>query len=195
MTEENASASFTILIVDDEPKNIQLLGSLLKDHQYHVEFAMGGEQALGWLKKRPFDLVLLDIMMPGMDGYEVCKQLKSDKRLQHVPVIFLTAKTEDEDIAQCFDVGGADYVAKPFKTMELLARIKVQVEMKTLRGLIPVCASCKDVRDDKGVWSRIEKYIEKNSSALFSHSVCPKCAEKIYGDQNWYKKMSSKDKI
>ncbi len=187
MLPENSDAPFTILIVDDEPKNIQLLGSLLREKGYLVEFALDGTKALSWLDAKPFDLVLLDIMMPGMDGYEVCRRIKENLGTRHIPVIFLTAKTETDDIVKGFAVGGADYVTKPFKSPELLARVKVRVEMKLLRGLIPICAKCKSVRDDKGSWERIEAYIQSRSQALFTHSLCPHCAEAMYGNEPWYK--------
>ncbi len=181
------STPFCILIVDDEPKNLQLLGNILKENSYEVEFALDGEKALDWIKNKPFDLVLLDIMMPVMDGYEVCRKIKANMATQHIPVIFITAKTQTEDIVKGFEVGGSDYISKPFKTPELLARVKKEVELKTLRGLIPICSRCKDIRDDKGSWKRIEAYIEKNSAALFSHSVCPKCTKELYGDEDWYR--------
>lgn len=186
-------APFSILIVDDEPKNIQLLGSLLREKGYLVEFALDGARALSWLDAKPFDLVLLDIMMPGMDGYEVCRRIKENLGTRHIPVIFLTAKTEIEDIVKGFEVGGTDYVTKPFKSPELLARVKVRVEMKLLRGLIPICAKCKSVRDDKGSWERIEAYIQSRSQALFTHSLCPHCAEAMYGKEPWYKAFHEKN--
>ncbi len=192
MTSAITNPTFSILIVDDESKNIQLLGTLLNDNGYDVEFALNGKDAIEWLDNKPFDLVLLDIMMPEMDGYEVCKILKSDLSKMHIPVIFLTAKAETDDIIKGFDAGGSDYVTKPFKAPELLARVKQQVEMKILRGLIPICANCKDIRDDKGSWNQIEAYIQKHSSALFSHGMCPKCMDKLYGDQDWYKKKFKK---
>ena len=192
MNTDTAREVFSILIVDDEPKNIQLLGNLLEKNNYEIEFAMDGESALHWVEKKPFDLVLLDIMMPGMDGYEVCRTIKSDISKMHIPIIFLTAKTDTDDIVKGFEVGGSDYVTKPFRSLELLARVKMQVEMKTLRGLIPICANCKDIRDDKGSWNKIEAYIQKHSVALFSHGMCPKCMDKLYGEQDWYIKMKEK---
>ncbi|MCP3887359.1 MAG: response regulator [Desulfobulbaceae bacterium] len=175
--------TFSILIVDDEPVNIQLLGNLLIKNNYEVEFALSGEKALEWINNKPFDLVLMDIMMPGMDGYEVCSKMKNDCGTQHIPVIFITAKTETKDIVKGFDVGGSDYVAKPFRAPELLARVKKEVELKTLRGLIPICAHCKNIRDDQGVWNKIEAYIQEHSAALFSHSICPQCIQKLYDDE------------
>jgi len=175
MTSDTHHPVFSILIVDDEPKNIQLLGSLLKEHRYHVEFATSGDEAFEWIYSKDFDLILLDIMMPGMDGYQVCIKLKSDNTKKHIPVIFLTAKTEPEDIIRGFEAGGSDYISKPFNSMELLARVKTHVEMKILRGLIPICANCKDIRNEEGIWNRMEAYIQEHSQALFSHGLCPKC--------------------
>ncbi|GAB6096847.1 hypothetical protein JCM14469_31000 [Desulfatiferula olefinivorans] len=191
MTTESPETPFSILIVDDEPKNIQLLGSLLRERNYRVEFALNGAKALAWLDEKPFDLVLLDIMMPDMDGYEVCRRIKDNLTIRHIPVIFLTAKTETEDIVKGFEAGGADYITKPFKTPELLARVKVHVEMKILRGLIPICANCKSVREDNGAWGRIEAYIQNHSQALFTHTLCPTCADAMYGHESWYKSRRS----
>jgi CheY-like chemotaxis protein len=188
MPTENEVTPFSILIVDDEAQNIKLLGSLLRENDYDVEFAMDGEKALSWLTSKPFDLILLDIMMPGMNGYEVCRAIKTNLILKHIPVIFLTAKTETDDIVRGFEVGGSDYITKPFKSPELLARVKMHVEMKILRGLIPICASCKNVRDDKGTWKRIEAYIQAHSLAQFSHGLCPACSDRLYGNEVWYKK-------
>lgn len=179
---------FSILIVDDEPNNIQLLGSLLRENNYEVEFALNGEKALKWLQSKPFDLVLLDVMMPGTNGFDVCRQIKADLSLRHIPIIFLTAKSEIDDIVEGFEAGGADYITKPFKSPELLARVKLHVEIKTLRGLIPICSKCKNVRNDKGAWERIESYIQSRSPALFSHGLCPDCAERLYGQEAWFKK-------
>lgn len=174
--------SFSILIVDDEPRNVQLLCNILNEEKYRFEFATDGEEALEWVDNKLFDLILLDIMMPGMDGYEVCEKLKSDPGTRHIPVIFLTAKREEEDIKRGFEVGGVDYVTKPFFASELLARIKTQFEIKTLRGLIPICANCKDIRNDQGLWTKVEEYIKDHSAAEFTHSLCPRCVKELYGE-------------
>ena len=177
---------FSILIVDDEPKNIQLLGTILEKNNYDAEFAMNGQQCLDWLHEKPFDLVLLDIMMPGQDGYEVCKEMKSRLGTKHIPVIFLTAKTETADIVKAFDCGCADFVSKPFREPELLARIKKEVELKILRGIIPICSHCKKIRDDKGYWNKIEAFIQAHSEAVFSHGICEECRDKYYPDLSAY---------
>ena len=186
MTSDRMTSSFSILVVDDEPKNIQLLGSLLEEHNYEIEFAMNGKECLEWLNSKPFDLVLLDIMMPEMDGYEVCEKIKSDTAKKHIPVIFLTAKSETDDIVKAFEVGCSDFITKPFKTPELLARIKKELELKILRGLIPICSYCKKIRDDKGYWKQIEAYVASHSEVRFSHGICQECAKKYFPDLNLY---------
>ena len=124
------SKNFTILIVDDNPKNLQVLGSTLKDEGYLVEFATNGAQAIEWLKERLFDLILLDIMMPEMDGFEACSIIRQDSKFDDMPIIFLTAKTDKESILKGFDLGAQDYISKPFDSRELLARSKTQLELK-----------------------------------------------------------------
>lgn len=118
-----------ILIVDDLPKNIQLLGTILSEDGYSIEFALNGEDALQWAKNENFDLIILDIMMPGMDGYEVCKQLKQDPKNSEIPVIFITAKNDQDSTIKGFEVGGVDYVTKPFFSKELLVRVKTHIQL------------------------------------------------------------------
>jgi len=134
-------------------------------------------------------------MMPEMDGYEVCVKLKSDKRYKHIPVIFLTAKAETEDIVKGFEVGGVDYVTKPFIAAELLARVKTHVEIKTLKGLLPICAKCKKIRDEEGFWSQMESYFKKHTDADFTHGICEDCADELYKDTNWYQKGKSSGRL
>ena len=184
-----------ILIVDDNPDNITLLGSLLTKSGYEVGAVPDGQRALKFIKNKLPDLILLDIMMPDLDGFEVCEKLKSDFLTQHIPVIFLTAKTGTEDIVKGFKLGGADYVTKPFNTEELLARINTHIEMKILRGFLPICSSCKSIRDEKGYWRSVEEYIETHSDSQFSHSLCGGCVEKLYGDKKWYIKSNLKKKL
>ena len=178
-----------VLVVEDDAKNIDVLLKLLDG--YDVLVATDGVQALEVLKQEPVDLVLMDILMPGMDGFQVCERIKAQDDLSHIPVIFLTSKTETADVVKGFDVGGVDYVTKPFKVPELLARIRTHValkkareELKSLRGILPICASCKKIRDDKGYWNQIEAYISQHSEADFSHGICPECARKLYADLN-----------
>jgi len=121
---------FKILIVDDTPKNIQVVASVLQSKGYELAFATNGHKALSSIESTPFDLILLDVMMPGIDGYDTCRQLKKMVNGKHVPVIFLTAKTDEESIVTGFDCGGVDYVTKPFNQRELLSRVETHLKLK-----------------------------------------------------------------
>jgi two-component system, sensor histidine kinase and response regulator len=121
---------FTILMVDDNPKNLQLLGSTLRNEGYQLEFATNGPTAISWLEKKIFDLILLDIMMPEMSGFEVCEHIRNQPKLADVPIIFLTAKTDKESIVKGFKLGAQDYITKPFDTSELVARVRTHLELR-----------------------------------------------------------------
>jgi adenylate cyclase len=122
-----------ILVVDDTPANIQVLAGTLKESGYQISVATSGKQALEIVERVRPDLILLDVMMPEMDGFEACRRLKASEGTRGIPVIFLTAKTEVEDIVKGFEVGAVDYVAKPFNPHELLARVSTHLTMDELR--------------------------------------------------------------
>ncbi len=121
----------TILVVDDTETNIDILLNLLGD-DYDLTVALSGESALEIANTESLDLILLDIMMPQMDGYEVCEILKANDKTKDIPVIFITAKTDEDSIEKAYEVGGIDYVTKPFKPRELTARVKTQLNLKFL---------------------------------------------------------------
>jgi len=126
-----------ILVVDDNAQNLKVLGNILKENsRYGLAFAMNGFEALEFINATPPDMVLLDIMMPEMDGYEVCEKIKQNPATANIPVIFITAKTEPEDIVKGFRAGGVDYVTKPFYEAELLMRIRTHLELKMSRDLL-----------------------------------------------------------
>jgi phosphoserine phosphatase RsbU/P len=127
---EVVKKNIKILIVDDNPRNLQVLGNLLHNLGYSCEFALNGPEAIKWLKKYDFDLVLLDLIMPEMDGYEVCRIIKSDDLTRHIPVIFITIKNDEYSIVKGFEAGAADYISKPFNNFELSARVNLQIELK-----------------------------------------------------------------
>jgi diguanylate cyclase (GGDEF)-like protein len=121
----------SLLVVDDTHSNVDVLLELLDD-EYTVSVALNGEDALALARDEPPDLVLLDIVMPGMDGFDVCRALKADAVTRDVPVIFITGITEESSIETAFDIGGVDYVTKPFKPRELLARVRTHVQLRRL---------------------------------------------------------------
>ncbi|WP_136515672.1 hybrid sensor histidine kinase/response regulator [Geomonas edaphica] len=130
MTEKTAM----ILIVDDTPANLQLLESILKEKGYEVRGAINGPMALKAARLQPPDLVMLDINMPEMNGFEVCRALKEDPALASIPVIFVSAAVETADKLRAFDEGGVDYVTKPFQAQEVLARVETHLELSRVRG-------------------------------------------------------------
>jgi len=123
----------TVLVVDDAPANIQVVNSILKD-TYKVRIATNGAKALELVKAGPHpDLILLDVMMPGMDGYEVCSRLKTDPGTKDIPVIFLTGQTETSDETRGFDVGAVDYIHKPFSPAVVQARVQTHLVLRGIR--------------------------------------------------------------
>jgi signal transduction histidine kinase len=120
-----------IMVVDDTPQNIQLLGQILSEQGYRILVATSGKQALFSLQKKRPDLILMDIMMPEMDGFEVCQRIKANADWADIPVIFISAKVEVEDKVKGFDIGAADYITKPFESVEVLARAQTHLKLKT----------------------------------------------------------------
>jgi DNA-binding response OmpR family regulator len=202
-----------ILIVDDEPNNLSILRQLLSAHGYKVRPILSGELALQAVKSVIPDLILLDIMMPeGKNGFEVCSEIKENENLKDVPIIFLSALDDTENKVRAFQIGGVDYITKPFKQEEVLTRVKTHLmlhqtqkalteknrhlqemndklqqaleEIKTLRGILPICCNCKKIRDDQGYWNQIEKYISDRTDADFSHGLCPACVKELYPELN-----------
>lgn len=150
---------FNILIVDDDLNSIQVgINFLKKNAAYHLVFATSGQEALERLKEDEYDLVLLDILMPVMDGFEVCRRIKNDARTRDIPVIFLTAKTESDDVLTGFELGGSDYITKPFNAPELNARVKThldlhhyyQTEIKRLNNLLISTQQLDNIRFQAG---------------------------------------------
>lgn len=121
---------FKILIVDDIPANIQVLGNVLRKAGYEVAFTDNGMDAIVKTKNFGFDLILLDVMMPQMDGFEVCARLKENPTTKDIPVIFLTAKSDSESLVKGFELGAVDYLTKPFKAPELLVRVHTHLALK-----------------------------------------------------------------
>ena len=193
---------FRILIVDDEPVNIQIISSVLRD-EYDILTALNGHDAIDMLEEQKPDLILLDVMMSDITGFDVCKIIKADERFADLPVIFLTALDTQEGELQGLELGGIDYITKPIKFALLKLRVRNHLALKEhtnlvkeqrdllkqkneeleaalarvkqLEGIIPICSYCKKIRDDQKSWHQLETYISNHSEALFSHGICPDC--------------------
>jgi DNA-binding response OmpR family regulator len=122
-----------VLIVDDNPQNLQVLGSILSKNGYEPVVFLNGSDALAFLQQEPPSLVLLDVIMPEMDGYDVCRQIKSHPSTENIPVIFLTAKAQTQDLVQGFECGAVDYITKPFNSLELLSRVQTHVSLREMQ--------------------------------------------------------------
>ena len=178
-----------ILAVDDTRSDRELLVQILEPQGYEVAQATEGDQALALAAGIQPVLILLDVRMPGLNGLEVCRRLKADPATQAIPVIFLTGQSTGDQILEGFKAGAMDYVTKPFRVLELLARVHVHVELwrarqevRTLRGILPTCSHCKKIRDEHGDWLAIESYISQRSEAQFSHGLCPDCLPLYFPD-------------
>jgi putative two-component system response regulator len=125
-----------ILIIDDVVENIQVAMNILKEDNYEFSYALNGEEALKLLKNNSFDLVLLDIMMPGIDGFQVCRRMKEDPVIMDIPVIFLTAKADVDSMLEGFNVGSVDYIIKPFNASELLMRARTHIKLYRSQKLL-----------------------------------------------------------
>jgi DNA-binding response OmpR family regulator len=124
---------FTILVTDDNKENLRIVTLILLSEGYMLALAQDGESALKIIKENKIDLILLDILMPGsLNGFDVCRRLKNNLKTKHIPVIFLSAKTNTEDIVEGFKIGGNDYITKPFNKEELLARVGAHLKRENM---------------------------------------------------------------
>jgi sigma-B regulation protein RsbU (phosphoserine phosphatase) len=201
----------SILIVDDFEEQRELLATTLKHAGYRsLLFADSAKAALQQLgvgnptgPASRVDIILMDLHMPDMDGLEACRQIRSDERLERLPVIVVTAKTDPSDIKAAYNAGATDYIRKPVIPAELVARVSMAMSMKeefdnrterehelsektkelgktvqelqTLRGAICICAKCKRVKTSAGLWQRLEDFLEEKLNAKITSGVCTRC--------------------
>lgn len=190
-----------ILVAEDDPVSRRVLEANLAKWGYDVLSASEGLHALQLLQRKdPPELTVLDWMMPGMDGLEICRKVREGGQNPSTYIILLTARDSQEDVVRGLEAGADDYMTKPFDHNELRARVQVgkrivELEMnlakrvqeledalarvKRLQGLLPICAYCKRIRNDRNYWQQVEGYISERSEAEFSHGICPDCYEKV----------------
>lgn len=191
-----------VLFAEDDITSRRMIEVMLRKWEYEAIVACDGDQAWKALQvESPPELAILDWMMPGMDGVEICRKVRESVTSSFTYIMLLTGRDRKEDIVSGLAAGADDYVTKPFEPEELHARIKVGerivklqialsdrvkelqealAQIKTLRGLLPICARCHKIRDDQQVWQRLEQYVVEHSDAKFSHSICPECAKSLY---------------
>ena len=202
----------SILIVDDFEEQRQLLAATLEHAGYRsLLFAESAEAALVHLgvgssstPAERIDIVLMDLHMPDMDGFEACRRIRSDERLEHLPVIVVTGKTESSDIKAAYNAGATDYIRKPVIPAELVARVSMAMslreefhnrtererdlaertqqlgktveELRAIGGHICLCPKCKRVKTITGLWQRLEDFLEEKLRARITSTVCTRCS-------------------
>ena len=200
--EEPAVKKPTLLIVDDSPSELEFVAECLGP-EFTILVAPDGQKALEVVAHRMPDLVLLDVVMPGMDGYEVCRRFKADPRLESIPIIFLTVLDQAIPEAQGLALGAVDYISKPANPELIQLRVRTHLRIKQLyerecalvkllrtsladvtelQGLLPMCAWCQKVRNDQGYWEGLAAYISNHTGTTWTHGICPDCQYKLLHD-------------
>ncbi len=191
-----------ILVAEDDRVCRQMMERKLTQWGYEVSPAEDGEVAWQLIQNIPPDLVIADWMMPGRDGLELCQAIREAKLPGYVYIIIVTARDDQGEVIAGLEAGADDYVTKPPNFDELRMRIRageriIRLErslaervqeleealthVRRLRGLLPICAHCKRIRDDDNYWHDVELYIAEHSDTEFTHGICPECLEKVYG--------------
>jgi sigma-B regulation protein RsbU (phosphoserine phosphatase) len=185
------------LVADDDRVTAEILSRTLKRWEFDVTVARAGGEAWDYLRSATSPtLAILDWMMPELDGPEVCRRVRRELPLANMYLVLLTARESPGDLVAGLDAGADDYITKPFDAEELRARVQVGVRVlnlqerlaervtelqaalvnvKQLRGLLPICSYCKRIRGDDQYWQQLEGYIAEHSDAQFSHGICPTC--------------------
>lgn len=199
----------SILVVDDSHDVHNQIKVFLRyaglKNLHFADSAATAYEILGIAGEGPpnsaIDLILMDIQIGDVNGIEVTGKIKAVQEFQEVPVLMITGDSSKESLQAAFQAGAVDYITKPFNKVELLARVcsflklkaeidtrkkrekeleKALEQIKSLKGLLPICASCKKIRKDDGYWQQIETYIGEHSQAEFSHGICPECVRVLY---------------
>ena len=194
-----------ILVVDDLRENLTVMKALLGRPGRNVFVADSGEKALELLAEEEFAVVVLDVQLPGISGFDVAKRIREREDSALTPIIFVTATEQRErDVFEGYDAGAVDYLLRPVNARVLRSKVSVFVqlweqrkvierknaqleayltEIRALQDLIPICSVCKKVRNDDGYWERVESYITRRSGAQFSHGICATCEATHYPDE------------
>jgi len=192
------------MLVDDQPENLLLLTKILERPGLAFLKARSGEEALEAAQGHDLALAILDVQMPGMNGFELAEALRSSGKFANTPIIFLTALSSQERfVFKGYEAGAVDYLFKPVVPQIIRSKVSVFLELhqqrrliedqvkklkealeqiKTLKGIIPICSHCKKIRTDSGAWEQVERYIEQHADVDFSHGICPDCLKANFPD-------------
>lgn len=198
--------TISVLVVDDDPGILLATARLLRSAGYFVLEAQSGAACISAVREKDPDLILLDVQLPDINGYEVSRQLKADTAIRQPYVVLLSGSmVSSENQSEGLEIGADGYLVRPISNRELLARVQAIVRIiwaererdflieklekalftiNTLSGILPICASCKKIRDDQGYWEEVELYVVKHSTAEFTHGICPDCIEVFYPELN-----------
>lgn len=196
-----------ILVVDDDQDFVQAMAALLEHDGHAVLTALNGREGVLRARQELPDLILLDVMMPELNGFDVCRIIKSEAQFEDIPILFLTALDSLDGEAMGLELGGIDYLTKPVNLPLLRMRIRNHLELKRradlvkeqrdllaqrnrdlevalarikrLEGILTICMRCKKIRNDAEVWESLEKYLTEHTDAFFSHGYCPDCVKEV----------------
>ncbi|HVN95715.1 MAG TPA: response regulator [Syntrophorhabdaceae bacterium] len=215
------SKDFRVLITDDDPDNLALMTSVLRRAGYDVFPTKSGEECLHAAQDCRPALLLLDVVLPDISGIEVLRQVKSSPTLTDAFVILMSGvDVSSERQADGLNIGADGYITKPISNKELVARVQAMErikiaedalrekerelqesvsylraalsEIKVLKGLIPICSSCKKIRNDLGFWDQLESYLSEHTDAIFTHGLCPECFQKTVVEIRGMRKQDAK---
>lgn len=194
-----------MLIVDDSPVNLKLANSILVGRGFKTHLISNSLEVVQWVEQNQPDLILLDIMMPDLDGLQICRLLKKNPKTETIPVIFLTAKTGPQNLVEGFEAGGSDYLGKPFQTEELIARVRVHIHLQLLQrelkvknqtledslehiaklknAVLRICAWTKQVNVD-GKWIPIDEYLHAHLGLTLTHGMSEEAIESFTAEEN-----------
>ncbi len=177
--------AISVLVADDDPVSRAQLSALARAAGYEVSMAEHGREAWDTLQLARIPVVISDWYMPEMDGPELCRRIRGRRDQPYVYFILITSRGGKDQYLAGMEAGADDFITKPVDPDELRARLKVaerilglRRELQQLEGLLPICAYCKRIRDDRNDWGSLEVFIEKRSEAQFSHGICPDCYKK-----------------
>jgi phosphoserine phosphatase RsbU/P len=205
---DSEKTKLNILVVDDQPINLTLIEKILASMPVNIFLAESGEKAIEYAKTHSFAIILLDVQMPIMDGFETATLLRNSEKTKHTPIIFVTAIGDDANyIKKGYESGAVDYLLKPVTPYILKSKVQIFMDMynqkkliddqkkllieknkelrktldeiRSLQGLVPICAWCKNMRNDEGYWEQVEEYVGRISAAEFTHGICPECSKKM----------------